>query len=421
MLHGAIKAFLNKMFQLALYKYLLNTEYMPKLKAHQNAVDVAMKETDFPTISQSWDFPTQLQAIEARIDAINPLRYASTRNYIHGAVTLLSPYIARGVISLPQIRNRLLTRFMMAESEKLLQELAWREYFQRIWQWYDNGIFNDVKQPQQRVLHRSIPQSIVAATTGIHGIDKAIEHLYATGYMHNHCRMYTAMLTCNIAGAYWQLPASWLYYHLLDGDLASNTLSWQWVAGAFSNKKYYANQENINRYTLTEQKNTFLDLPYEHLPSIEVPAVLQTTTSLRLETQLPEATSLQLDGSCPLLVYNSYNLDPYWHAERKVNRVLLLETQHFQHFPVSNKVLTFIINLATQNINGIQLFVGSFNDLQQAYVAKGGCQSTIWYKEHPTNKHYCGTQEARDWLYPHLSGNFGSFFAFWKQACRAAK
>ena len=71
--------------------------------------------------------------------------------------------------------------------------------------------------------------------------------------------MYIASIVCNIAKSHWKLPSKWFYYYLLDGDLASNNLSWQWVCGANSSKKYYANQENINKFCFTKQKNTFLD------------------------------------------------------------------------------------------------------------------------------------------------------------------
>ena len=111
-------------------------------------------------------------------------------------------------------------------------------------------------QAQVSVEHRGIPVSVTMGSTGIDGIDDAIRELYRTGYMHNHCRMYTASLTCNIARSHWHQPARWMYYHLLDGDWASNACSWQWVAGANSRKKYYANQQNVNTYTRTCQTGT---------------------------------------------------------------------------------------------------------------------------------------------------------------------
>jgi len=99
-----------------------------------------------------------------------------------------------------------------------------------------------------------------------------------------------------------------MYYHLLDGDWASNACSWQWVAGANSSKKYYANQENINKYTNTNQVNTFLDKPYEWFESPDCPAQLMDTQQAYLETILPEAAPLHMDQQLPTFVYNYYNL-----------------------------------------------------------------------------------------------------------------
>jgi deoxyribodipyrimidine photo-lyase len=98
-----------------------------------------------------------------------------------------------------------------------------------------------------------------------------VEELKQTGYMHNHLRMYVAAIACNIGHSHWHLPARWMYYHLLDADWASNALSWQWVAGSFSSKKYYANQENINKYCHTQQRNTFLDVSYEAYETMPTP------------------------------------------------------------------------------------------------------------------------------------------------------
>ena len=80
-------------------------------------------------------FPTQYEFILERIEAIDPIKYAQTRNYLNGRITYLAPYISRGVISLPQILNSILRKgYPIKAAEKLIQELAWREYFQRVWQ-----------------------------------------------------------------------------------------------------------------------------------------------------------------------------------------------------------------------------------------------------------------------------------------------
>ncbi|MGA1048830.1 MAG: FAD-binding domain-containing protein, partial [Minisyncoccia bacterium] len=148
--------------------------------------------------------------------------------------------------------------------EKLLFELAWKEYFLRVWENKMDDIWTDLKHPAS-YSNTQIPSNIVDANTGINTIDSAIEELYQTGYMHNHARMWTASLVTNIAKSYWKIPSQWMYYHLLDGDIASNTLSWQWVSGTFSSKKYFANQENINKYSKTNQYNTFFYISFMYL------------------------------------------------------------------------------------------------------------------------------------------------------------
>jgi deoxyribodipyrimidine photo-lyase len=354
-------------------------------------------------------FPTNYESVLDKIEKINAFQYAKTRNFINGAVTYLSPYISRGVISLPFVQEKILEKYSFQQAEKLIQELAWREYFQRIWQYYGDAILKDIKQTQPDYIHCQIPKAIVEANTTIKGIDDNIKKLYETGYMHNHTRMYTAMLTCNIAKSHWLHASQWMYYHLLDGDIASNTLSWQWVAASFSNKKYYANQENINKYCGTEQLNTYLDTDYELLKRLAVPNTLQTTTELHLTTNLTIAKEIYINQNIPTLIYNSYNIDPLWHKNETCNRILLLEPSHYKQFPISQIVLQFVIQLAKENIPSVQIFVGEFNELK-AFI-----QNTIHYKEHPTTQHYQGIQENRDWLFPEVKGNFSSFFSFWKK------
>ena len=364
-------------------------------------------------MNENFHFPTDYNSIIERIEQIDPKQYERTRNFIDGAVTYLSPYISRGVIQLPQIKEIVVAKYGRYVSEKLVQELAWREFFQRVWQHKQDQIFTDLKQDQSKVAHHLMPAMIEEAQTGIEAIDVAIQSLYATGYMHNHARMYTAMLTCNIAQAHWKSPAKWMYYHLLDGDLASNMLSWQWVAGSFSSKKYYANQENINKYTRIKQQHTIVDFSYEELPNHAIPEHLMATTTLDLRTELPATNIPTIEQNLPLLVYNSYNLDPTWHKEEKANRILLLEPNHFSTYPISKKVMEFILALAVDNIPGIQVFVAPFDSLKQLAP-----HTPIIYKEHPLNSHYTGIVEPRSWLFEHVNQYHTSFFSYWKKCER---
>jgi deoxyribodipyrimidine photo-lyase len=178
-------------------------------------------------------FPTDYPSILEKIDRIDPMKYGATRNFVDGAVTYLSPYISRGVISTRYVLKRVLDRgYELKAIEPFVKELCWRDYFQRVAQHKD--LNSDIRKPQSPVKQHGVPVSIIDATTGIEGVDVSICGLYETGYMHNHCRMYTASIVCNVAQTHWLQPARWMYYHLLDGDWASNVCSCQWVAGSNS-------------------------------------------------------------------------------------------------------------------------------------------------------------------------------------------
>ena len=227
--------------------------------------------------------------------------------------------------------------------------------------------------------------------------------------------MYIAAISCNNAKSHWKAPAQWMYYHLLDGDWASNALSWQWVCGANSTKLYFANQDNINKYCYTQQKNTFLDVDYSEFYSMGIPSELKETVDLKLITPLPKSdNSLQIATELPTLIYNYYNLDPKWRTEQKANRILLIEPSVFENYPISKKSMEFMLNLS-KNIDNIQLFVGSFEELKELTKA-----SPIYFKEHPLNTHYKGIEDQRDWMFT-VKGYFPSFFKFWNKCKKELK
>lgn len=359
------------------------------------------------------NFPTRHQSILDLIDAVDPVAYSMYRNHVEGPVTYLSPYISRGVISTKQVLNAVLNNgYTLKQSEKLIQEMAWREYFQRVWQSLEDDIFSDIRNRYTGIRHARVPQAVLDASTGIEAIDNGIQHLYQSGYMHNHLRMYTASISCVTAKSHWLNPSKWMYYHLLDGDLASNSCSWQWVAGSFSSKQYYCNQENINKYSGTTQKNTFLDREYQELPLMETPAILKKPGIFSPVMHLPAPQQPRLDPDLPLMIYNSYNLDPNWRKEMSANRILLLEPSHFREFPVSEKVINFIIQLG-ENIEGLQVFTGELADLPEIQKFPA-----IYSKEHPAFPHYPGIKDEREWLFPDIKGLHNSFFSYWKKCER---
>ncbi|MDG1901758.1 MAG: FAD-binding domain-containing protein [Bacteroidales bacterium] len=321
----------------------------------------------------------------------------------------MSPYISRGVISTRQLYLHIKSLGLpWYKTEKLIQELAWRDYWQQVWIEKKDAIKVDLKNKQSHVTNYKIPKAIVNANTGIKEIDYAIKNLYETGYMHNHMRMYVASICCNIANSHWLEPAKWMYSNLLDGDLASNHLSWQWVAGSFSNKKYFANQNNINKYFNSFQKNTFLDLDYEAFENITTPTILQENTSFDVSTKLPLVENPILDKNKTSLIYNFYNIDPNWYKNKDMQRIFLMEPSFFIDNPVSKNVMNFIMKL-TKNIKEIKIFIGEFSSLEK-YVNT----NNLYYKEHPTNNHYKGNQEDREWI-SSIKGYYPSFFGYWKK------
>ena len=351
------------------------------------------------------DFPSNLEAVYARIDQFDPIEYAKTRNYLSGAVSYLSPYLSRGFITIPFVLDRLKGRGLeVIDMEKFVQELAWREFYTRTWFQMGDRIFEDIRHPQNDVLHQGLPSAILHSNTGIKVLDEHLATFSQTAYLHNHLRMYIASICCNVGKYHWSDPAAWLYYYLLDGDLASNALSWQWCAGTFSNKLYYANQENINKYTESNQLGTFLDVDYEELPQLPIPEILRNGEKLNLSFEAPQTPFPTINLDLPTFIYTHYTLDPLFHVGEKGNRILVLEPSHFFRHPISSKSLKFILDLANE-IPELQVYYGEYADLNIHGI----------FRDHPINAHFEGVREPFPFIWDNLTKEFPSFFSFWNQ------
>ncbi|MBU6436259.1 MAG: deoxyribodipyrimidine photolyase, partial [Betaproteobacteria bacterium] len=195
------------------------------------------------------EFEPTPAAAHARLARLNPARYARTRNHLDGAVSGLSPYITHGLLSVRDALSALAARHPLSYQDKIVAEFAWREFFAHVWQREGDGILADLGAPPWGGDYaRVLPPDVRSARTGVPAIDSAVRTLYATGYLHNHARMWLASYVVHYRKVHWRVAADWMVGHLLDGDLASNHLSWQWVAGTFSTKPYVFNAENVARY-----------------------------------------------------------------------------------------------------------------------------------------------------------------------------
>lgn len=192
------------------------------------------------------------RAAEALLEKIRPERYAATRNHLKGAVTRLSAFLRHGVLTLEEVRLAALRRGG-PKAEKLVTELAWRDYWQRVYGGIGRGIWQDREPPKTGWrpgdYAAELPRELVEGRTGLACMDGFAGELRQTGYLHNHARMWMAAYVVHFLRVRWQAGAAWFLEHLLDGDPASNNLSWQWVASTFATKPYYFNRDNLEQFT----------------------------------------------------------------------------------------------------------------------------------------------------------------------------
>jgi deoxyribodipyrimidine photo-lyase len=188
------------------------------------------------------------------LQKVDPGKYAKSRNFFTGAVTRLSPYLRYGVMSLREVRDFALAKARNdGNATKLVNELGWRDYWQRLYVKLGDGIWEDQEEYKTgyNATHYTdeLPEDIREGTTGLVCIDSFSHDLRKIGYLHNHARMWMAAYMVHWRRIRWQAGAKFFLEHLLDGDPASNNMSWQWVASTFSHKPYFFNRENLERYT----------------------------------------------------------------------------------------------------------------------------------------------------------------------------
>ena len=217
-------------------------------------------------------FPPTIDAALARLAAVRPAHYQRSRNSLDGAVSRLSPYVTHGFVTLPQILASVLAANGLSVQHKFVYELGWREYFRHVWKARGEEIFSALHAGvlPDTCYAAQVPPDVREARCGVPAIDAAVRTLYATGYLHNHARMWLASYLVHLRKVSWRPAADWLYTHLLDGDLASNHLSWQWVAGTGSHKPYLFNAENVARYAPPDwhSSGTVIDTTYAVLDAL---------------------------------------------------------------------------------------------------------------------------------------------------------
>ena len=182
------------------------------------------------------------------------LSYSKNRNYDYGPerrsnVSVLSKYISHRVINEYDVIGSALSSYPLSKIEKYIQEVFWRIYWKG-WLEHRPMVWSDYLSYSYSDNNNADYNNAIEGTTGIACFDSWVAELKDKNYLHNHTRMWFASIWIFTLNLPWQLGANFFMRHLFDGDSASNTLSWRWVAGLQTvGKHYLATSSNISKYT----------------------------------------------------------------------------------------------------------------------------------------------------------------------------
>ena len=208
--------------------------------------------------------PSRALALEKLTDFIPKagLSYRNKRNYDfgpsnHNYVSQLSPFIRRRILTEAEVLKAILNKHSLSSSEKFVQEVFWRTYWKgwlemrpSVWLDYQNDLSQLENQIMTQAGLRKSWETACEGKTEIDCFDFWACELKETGYLHNHARMWFSSIWIFTLNLPWQLGADFFLRHLLDGDPASNTLSWRWIAGLQTQgKTYLARRDNISKFT----------------------------------------------------------------------------------------------------------------------------------------------------------------------------
>ncbi|MDC3126321.1 DNA photolyase [Candidatus Pelagibacter sp.] len=194
--------------------------------------------------------------------------YSKLRNFDLGPegrsnVSCLSPYITHGIVSEKEIIKKSLDKFSFAKNEKFIQEVLWRTYWKG-WLELRPNVWNDylieLKKIREDFKDNKEYLNAIEGKTNIECFNYWVNELKENNYLHNHTRMWFASIWIFTLELPWQLGAEFFMQHLYDGDAASNTLGWRWVAGIQTQGKHYlASEWNIKKFTNNRFKNIKLN------------------------------------------------------------------------------------------------------------------------------------------------------------------
>ncbi|MDB3903276.1 DNA photolyase [Candidatus Pelagibacter sp.] len=270
--------------------------------------------------------------------------YSKLRNFDFGPdnrsnISCLSPYITHGIINELEVVNKSLKKFSFAKNEKFIQEVLWRVYWKgwlelrpNVWSDYliELGKVKDQFKNNQNYL------DAIEGKTNIDCFNQWVIELKKKNYLHNHTRMWFASIWIFTLELPWQLGAEFFMQHLYDGDTASNTLGWRWVAGVQTQGKHYlASEWNINKFTNDRFKNIKLNENANPIFNNKTYSVINNSFE---NSEIFEDKTL-------LIFENNMTFEFSDFKEHKFKKILLVLNDTSRTIKLSEKVLKFKANL----------------------------------------------------------------------------
>ena len=270
--------------------------------------------------------------------------YSKLRNFDFGPdnrsnISCLSPYITHGIINELEVIDKSLKKFSFAKNEKFIQEVMWRVYWKgwlelrpNVWTDY----LRDLEIIRKEFKDDQNYKEALEGTTNIECFNQWIIELKENNYLHNHTRMWFASIWIFTLELPWQLGAEFFMQHLYDGDPASNTLGWRWVAGVQTQGKHYlASEWNINKFTNNRFQNIKLN---EDVP----PILSNKTYSINKKDFL---NSKVLKNQTLLIFENNMNFEFSDFKQDKFKKILLISNSTDRTIKLSEKVSKFKADL----------------------------------------------------------------------------
>ena len=274
----------------------------------------------------------------------NLSEYSKLRNFDFGPdnrsnISCLSPYITHGIVNELEVIDKSLKKFSFSKNEKFIQEVLWRVYWKgwlelrpNVWSDYLvelNNLRNEFKSNQNYL-------NAIEGKTNIECFNQWVKELKENNYLHNHTRMWFASIWIFTLELPWQLGAEFFMQHLYDGDAASNTLGWRWVAGIQTQGKHYlASEWNIKKFTNNRFQNIQLN---ENASSIFNDKTYPINKKEFLNCQI-------LENKILLIFENNMTFEFSDFKEHKFKKILLVLNDTNRAIKLSEKVLKFKANL----------------------------------------------------------------------------